>query len=186
MSFYARAYSTQYEEDFDFSYSTTSVDTADFKLLDAVQLKADNSWKQYSYKVPAGTRYFAVHVTSEDAFAMLFDDFTFVPDTAGRQDIVLRGYYVYRDGVRITAEPITTTAFTEQATAGTHTYNVTAVYDKGESAFSAPASADVTTGVTKVTSEAASGHVYDLQGRRVEHPVAPGIYIKNGKKFVVK
>ena len=187
VSFYARAYSKQYEEDFDFSYSTTSVDTADFKLLNAVQLKADNSWKQYTYKVPAGTRYFAVHVTSEDAFAMLFDDFTFVPDTAGLQDIVLRGYYVYRDGVRITAEPVTTTAFSEQATAGTHTYNVTAVYDKGESAFSAPASADVTTGVTKITTtEAADGHVYDLQGRRVEHPTAPGIYIKNGKKYVVK
>ena len=187
VTFYARAYSKQYEEDFDFSYSTTSVDTADFKVLNAVQLKADNSWKLYSYKVPVGTRYFAIHVTSEDAFAMLFDDFTFVPDTTGLQNIVLQGYNVYRDGVKITTEPVTSTTFTGPTTAGTHTYNVTAVYDKGESAFSAPASTGVSTGVTKVaTVETGDGLIYDLQGRRVEHPAAPGIYIRNGKKYVVK
>lgn len=28
--------------------------------------------------------------------------------------------------------------------------------------------------------------VYDLSGRQVENPTAPGIYIKNGKKFIVK
>ncbi len=28
--------------------------------------------------------------------------------------------------------------------------------------------------------------VYDLSGRQVENPIAPGIYIKNGKKFIVK
>ena len=28
--------------------------------------------------------------------------------------------------------------------------------------------------------------VYDLSGRQVENPTAPGIYIKNRKKFIVK
>ena len=28
------------------------------------------------------------------------------------------------------------------------------------------------------------GHVYDLSGRRVQNPTKPGIYIKNGKKYV--
>lgn len=30
------------------------------------------------------------------------------------------------------------------------------------------------------------GNIYDLEGRRVAHPVKGGIYIKNGKKFFVK
>ena len=31
-----------------------------------------------------------------------------------------------------------------------------------------------------------SGIIYDLRGRRVDNPQQPGIYIRNGKKFVVK
>jgi hypothetical protein len=36
--------------------------------------------------------------------------------------------------------------------------------------------------------EAEADHApwYDLQGRRVSAPTRPGIYIRNGKKFIVK
>ena len=30
------------------------------------------------------------------------------------------------------------------------------------------------------------GTVYDLQGRRVKEPLAPGIYIRNGQKFIIR
>ena len=46
----------------------------------------------------------------------------------------------------------------------------------------------VNTGIAEVQTErqpAAQGIIYDLQGRRVSHPTH-GIYIRDGKKFVVK
>ena len=36
------------------------------------------------------------------------------------------------------------------------------------------------------TEQQDNGDIYDLQGRRVEHINRPGIYIRNGKKFVVR
>ena len=188
VTFWARAYSKQYEEDFEFCYSTTSVDTEDFNTVEAVQLKNDNEWKQYTYEVPAGTRYFAIHATSYDAFALLFDDFTFIPDSTGRQDIVLTGYNVYRDGVKITSEPVSATAFTDEALAGDHLYTVSAVYDKGESKLSDAAAVTVVDGIVRTpeTTVNSNAAVYDLQGRRVNNPSARGIYIRGGKKFVVK
>ena len=43
-----------------------------------------------------------------------------------------------------------------------------------------------TTGVENVEVENASNVIYDLTGRRVEEIAAPGIYIVNGKKVLVK
>lgn len=47
---------------------------------------------------------------------------------------------------------------------------------------------DITTGVNDAVS--ASRHsdntIYDLQGRKVDRITHPGVYIRNGKKFVVK
>ena len=46
---------------------------------------------------------------------------------------------------------------------------------------------DVVTGIDKVNVEISNGaKVYDLQGRQVTNPTARGIYIVNGKKYVVK
>lgn len=188
LKFYARAYSKSYEEDFEVLTSTSSVDISDFQSLASVQIKKDNAWKEYSYDLPAGTRYFAVRVTSEDAFALLFDDFTFVPDSTGAQNVVLTGYNVYRDGENIAALPSTSVNFTD-ASAGTgkHIYNVSAVYDKGESVLSDSQTADIADGITVVNTEKAdNGQTYDLQGRCVRNVNVPGVYIRNGKKFVVK
>lgn len=43
---------------------------------------------------------------------------------------------------------------------------------------------DVNAGVNQKYAD--DGKVYDLSGRQVENPSAPGIYIKNGKKYTVK
>ena len=43
-----------------------------------------------------------------------------------------------------------------------------------------------TTGIDGVVSEAGDAVVYDLQGRRVTELVKGRVYIKNGKKFMVK
>ena len=46
---------------------------------------------------------------------------------------------------------------------------------------------DEPTGISEVQPEHADGApVYDLSGRRVSEPLRPGIYIRNGRKFIVK
>ena len=46
----------------------------------------------------------------------------------------------------------------------------------------------IETGITDVKTEPAAGDgiTYDLQGRPVVNPTAPGIYIRDGKKFIVR
>ncbi len=187
VTFYARPISGKYPERFDFAYSTTSVEPTSFISLATVTTGTDFSWKEYSYDVPAGARYFAIHATSNDAYALLLDDFIFIPDTTGRQNIVLTGYDVYRDGVKITSAPVASTTFTDEASGGDHVYNVSAVYDKGESMISNPASVNVVNGISSIVETKTSNSAYyDLQGRKVTRPAHPGIYIHNGKRIVVK
>ena len=47
---------------------------------------------------------------------------------------------------------------------------------------------DVTTGISNINADgnAENAPVYDLSGRRIAEPYGRGIYIKNGKKYVVK
>ena len=49
----------------------------------------------------------------------------------------LTGYNVYRNGVKITSEPVGESEFSDAvAEQGDYCYNVTAIYDRGESSFS--------------------------------------------------
>ena len=45
---------------------------------------------------------------------------------------------------------------------------------------------DETTVIENVVTEKANGAIYDLSGRRVLNTVKGGVYIQNGKKFIVK
>lgn len=45
---------------------------------------------------------------------------------------------------------------------------------------------DEATGIVEIENAGCADVVYDIQGRRVENAVRPGIYVKNGKKYLVK
>ena len=45
---------------------------------------------------------------------------------------------------------------------------------------------DITTGISAVKGDAANAVIYDLTGRRIDAITAPGVYIVNGKKQLVK
>jgi hypothetical protein len=45
---------------------------------------------------------------------------------------------------------------------------------------------ETVTGINGVATEKADAPIYDLSGRRVLNTVKGGIYIQNGKKFIVK
>jgi len=136
VSFYARAVD-YYTESFEFLYSTTGTDTHDFIKIGEVESVPDIEWTEYSYMLPAGAKYFAIRCTSDDALALFIDDLTFAAAGAPKIELELKGYNVYRDGVKLTETPVTGEAYTDNAVITTdHKYYVTAVYDKGESAAS--------------------------------------------------
>ena len=77
------------------------------------------------------------------------------------------------------------TTFTDTHVAdGDHTYRVSAVYDAGESVWSAPIGL-TTVGISSVHAvSGAEAPLYDLQGRRMARP-APGIILQGGRKVYV-
>lgn len=154
VSFFAKTYYDEYgSESFEFYYSTTGKDLSDFVKLggdDAVP----TDWTEYSYEVPEGTKYFAIRCTSNDCFIFLVDDVTFIPADAVAGELALVGYNVYRDGEKITAEPVAETTFTDSdMLPGEHTYFVTVVYDKGESKASNSVIIDTTTGIKEAAAK---------------------------------
>ncbi|MGN1246450.1 MAG: choice-of-anchor J domain-containing protein, partial [Muribaculaceae bacterium] len=152
VSFYARTYTAQYgNEEFEFLYSTTGTAIADFTSLGEVH-DVPTEWTEYRYELPEGAKYFAIRCISSDRFIFMVDEVSFTKNDAAP---VLAGYNIYRDGVKINAELVTETSFVDEtAEVGEHTYQVTAVYDRGESDGSNKAST-VTTGVENVAAKGA-------------------------------
>lgn len=156
ISFYARAGmgGSYAPELIDIMYSTGDNEVASFQTLaaDVVVPYSTTDWKEYTFKLPAGTRYFAIVHKSFEKLALLLDDVTYIPAGAAPVELNLIGYHVYRDGVRITDTPVAATSFndSEAVDGQTYTYHVTAVYDKGESALCEPVSVMASSGISNI------------------------------------
>ena len=168
-------------------YSTEGFDRADFKVLKEKHV-VPTAWTKSEYALPEGTKYFAIVASSTDGYATLIDDINFLPASSAAQQLSLVGYNVYRDGIKVNAAPVPATQFTDEV-GGAHTYNVTAVYDKGEARFSNSAEVTAADGIADVSTEPleadAAAPRYDLSGRRVNANYK-GIYITKGKKRIAK
>jgi len=203
ITFYAKGYSRYATEEMEVLYSLTGKNIADFKFVKKIG-DVPNAWTKYEAELPEGTKYFALRCTSTDCYMLFIDDVTFVP-SAGKTALTLLGYNVYRDETRLNAEPVTSLAYTDtEVPNGNHTYEVTAIYDKGESKPSASfvtmvsgletvlqnADAAVAYGLKgEIAVKGATGHVvsvYSLDGKCLNSSVmdssgsisaAPGIYI---------
>lgn len=187
ISFYAKGWTSQvkdyfgqynhYTEKFRVLYSTTDREMDSFTLL--ADTTESTMWfldGAFTYDLPEGAKYFAIQCVTDgnEGFFFYLDDITYVPAAPH-----LMGYNVYRDGVKLNAEPLTTTDFTDAEASGS--YAVTAVYAEGESV---PSNL-YNTGINAVRDLKNHQHqstvIYDLSGRRVIRP-AHGIYIVGGKK----
>lgn len=100
-------------------------------------------------------------------------------------------YNVYRDGTAVQTGVLDTSCTITDAAYGS--YTVTAVTDDGESAESNAVNYDDTTDITLVTDDAkaTNGNIYGIDGSVVSKDgntgnLKKGVYIMNGKKFVVK
>lgn len=162
-------------------YSEKTANPADFVSV-ASGSQAVSQWTKVSADLPATAKYFAVYLPKGGtSSAFLVDDVTYVP-LVKETGLKLAGYHVYRDGERITDEPVATTAYTDNGAAeGSHTYAVSAVYDGGESATGNKVTVDGTSGIdaVEVDSEVVSVRRFNLQG--VEIPatsVGNGLYVE--------
>lgn len=137
LTLWAKSFSASYPETFDIFVSDGSDNPADFRRV-AEFRNINAEWTQYSAEVPSGARRVAIRCSSDDAFMLMVDDITFTPLFS---PIELTGYRVYADG-RLVHEGTEPSFTHEGAASGGHTYVVTAVYDRGESAPSNAVSID--------------------------------------------
>ena len=123
-------------ESFTVLYSTTGKDKADFKELGkAADIPTD--WTEYRFTLPEDAKYFAVRATGTNS-ALFIDDITFIPATAKPLEINIKGYNVYRDKEKINNDVVCENNYTDcnGENMKEYTYNVTVMYDLGESGFS--------------------------------------------------
>lgn len=182
ISFWAKSLSARYGlESFDIMVSTTGKEPSDFTVFKSVKdvptsYKTDfeKGYSFYEFDLPADTKYVAIHYNSKDVLALLIDDITCTPNYE-TQTLTLNGYNIYRDGVKVNDEPVKETTFTDRlaedaASASEHAalyaektphyYNVTAVYEEGESGFSETAEPTQTDGIDAST--IANGRIYTI------------------------
>lgn len=192
VSFWARSLTTMYgAESFQILYSTTDTKLSSFTRVTTVN-NVPEAWTQYSYELPAGARYFAIRCVSDNTFAFFVDDITYTPAHPA-DGLVLNGYNIYRDGALITPSPVAATSFVDtEAGIGEHSYALTAVYNRGESAMS-PAASIITTGIESIFTEGRTQNVYSVDGLLIlrdatigQVKMLPrGIYIIAGRKVII-
>ena len=207
ISLYAKSYDSRYTETMEIYYSDGSVDPNDFIDVARVE-KVAAQWALYSYELPAGAKRFAIRSCASDSYLLMIDDVSYVPFYA---NATVLGYNIYRDGTKLNNQLVTATFYTDtEFGSGTHFYQVTAVYDKGESKgseklwLSTDGIADVTIGIVIAAgdncllisgAEGMNVSVASVDGKTVffgkgkaelRIPVESGIYIVNAGNKVVK
>lgn len=162
VTFYAKSYSGGYPERLEVLYTSGEASDLDsYVKVENVGGTVPGDWTQYTFTLPAGTTHFAVRATSEDAYMLMLDDFTFKADNGFYGELL--GYNVYCDRRLLNDTPVTEATFTHANPGERHTYHVTALYDSGESELSEPLEI-VSSGIDLTTSEGLSIRV---EGRTI-------------------
>lgn len=137
ISFRAKTMSPTYsKETFEVYYTTADTPDPSAMVKAGETAEADYEWGEFSFELPAGAKYFAIRNFGADGFVFLVDDIVYQPGAAAGMGLTLQGYNVYRDNVLLTADaPAKGNAFTDAEGNDSRriTYQVTAVYDRGES-----------------------------------------------------
>jgi len=174
-------------ETFDVLASSIDTDTLNFVKIGETHVQESANWTEISVKLPAGTRYFAIHQNTSKDQASIF----MIDDVSYETGNILSSYNIYCDKVYRgnTAE----TSFTDVLSNfdAAHSYSITAVYLDGSE--SEPVTVQVVNNIETIgRNETAAYNVYTLNGILVRKQseslrnLRPGIYIINGRKYLVK
>jgi hypothetical protein len=153
ISFYAQSYddnSGNNPEQLQIWYATTDTDDfsqftqlSDFGTYNVPCVRTSSNASAYTRveaDLPEGAMRFAFVSVASDNYMLMIDDVTYIPDPEV-SPLLLEGYNIYRDGVKLNTELLTEASFLDTeslAEADSRTYYVTAVYEPGESELSAP------------------------------------------------
>ncbi len=188
ISFFARSATANYAlEKFEVLYSETDTKTTSFAAVkkDGFSGNATTTWTEYSFALPIGTRYFAIHCITDDGYGMLIDDLTYVPDSVAPVKGSLIGYNIYCNDTKLNAEPVAEESYDISGAQGEEkVYKVTAVYDSGESSYCIVVDGGGS-GIEEIIETVKTGDIYDLSGRKITKP-AQGMYVQDGRKMMVK
>lgn len=134
ISFYARAVSANYQEPFNVLFSYSGTDRSEFVKLNQQGTLApkDTVWTLFRFTLPEGARHFAINYVGRNMMGLLIDDVQYNGFDTGRNP---DGYNIYRDGIRLNTEPLTSLKYTDAGhkTGDVHSYYITAVYGDRES-----------------------------------------------------
>ena len=195
ISLYAREITNQYgAETFDIMVSTTDNNIESFTKLGETYSVATTEWTEFTAALPEGTKYFAIRHNSTDVFGLMVDDITF---TSVGGALSLSKFNVYFQGELIaTVEGDVTTYLvpSDKLTAGKRmSFDVTAVYSNGVESLPATALIEVitVTGIDQISVDGKPVDVYSLDGKLLRSQATSlaglkGIYVINGKKYLVK
>lgn len=136
ISFWAKSYDAQYPETIRVCYSTTGKNVSDFIEIDGATVEGvPGDWTEYTFELPAGSKYFAINSCATDSYMLMIDDVTYTPMPL-LSTYEIAGYNVYRDGVKINSEPVAECEFVDNNVESDKEYRyvVTVLYtDRGES-----------------------------------------------------
>ena len=140
ISFYVRTSVPNFGmEKFEVLTSTTDDEVESFTKIENIDGNAPYAWTKISFAVPSGTQYFAIRCVSSLCMAMLVDDITYTPAEGEMGDLNIVGYNIYRDGVKLNEVPVAEPTYTDAVEPNTsYQYQVSVVYEEGESKLSAP------------------------------------------------
>ena len=134
VSFWARSYSAQYPEKIEVYYSTGSTDPKDFVLVEGSKVDVvPAEWTEYMADLPEGATRFAIRSYAASSFMLMVDDVTYIPAAAFSGEISLKGYDVYRDGVKLNDAPVEKTDYADAnvVEGTTYDYVVVALFEEG-------------------------------------------------------
>lgn len=134
VSFWARSYSADYPEKIEVYYSTGSTDPEDFVLVEGSQVDVvPAEWTEYTVELPDGATRFAIRSCASSSFMLMVDDVTYTPAAAFSGEISLKGYDVYRDGVKLNDAPVEKTDYADAnvVEGTTYDYVVVALFEEG-------------------------------------------------------
>lgn len=172
IGFWARSYMADYPETVEVWYSLkNSTDPEDFvKLEDFNGEGLPAEWIKYTATLPDGAVRFALRSCASGSFMLMVDDISYQKNNTSLK-LSLKGFNVYCDGERLTEQPVSDTEFVHKGAGQLkRTYNVTAVYNYGESEYSAPLVLDPS-GIGGVASSTA---VVSVEGRVIRVARADG------------
>lgn len=189
VSFYAKAAYPYETEQFEVWASSTSSDLSSFSCVSGgtpVGVSSYTDWTKYEYALPEGTRFFAIRCVSDEQTGLMIDDITYSPAYSSLQ---FWGYNVYRDGEKITSEPVGDNSYTDSGMAEgeEHSYNVTSVYKEGESIFSNGVTVVITgkpDGIADAYADKANVQIVpDSHGVRISGAagITIGVYASDGR-----